>query len=57
MVNIGLAFRGSYDSFAPIAPFPWFSRPLEMKDFILENIFFLRFSSEEGKEDFRRRNY
>jgi len=57
IVNIGPAFRGSYDSFAPVAPFPWFSRPLEVRDFRLENNSFLRFSSEEEKEDFRRRNY
>lgn len=25
IVNIGPAFRGLYDSFAPVAPFPWFS--------------------------------
>ncbi len=47
-MNIGPAFRGSYDSFAPVAPFPWFSRPLEMRDFRLENNSFLRFSSEGG---------
>lgn len=27
IVNIGPAFRGLYDSFAPVAPFPWFLKP------------------------------
>lgn len=32
LVNIGPAFRGLYNSFAPVAPFPWFLKPSDMEE-------------------------
>ena len=32
IVNIGPVFRGLYNSFAPVAPFPWFLKPSDMEE-------------------------